>query len=92
LAEQEADFDADSRWALTWFEQNGFAEGDYGVAEQLSKSKNNSVSGLAEAGKVRLLRPAELAADWDPEDEKRGKRSEKRDGYSLTPLDSFLIG
>ena len=33
LAEQEGDFDADSRWALTWFEQYGFAEGEYGVAE-----------------------------------------------------------
>ncbi|MBI5658240.1 MAG: DUF1156 domain-containing protein [Nitrosomonadales bacterium] len=73
LAEQEGDFDADTRWALTWFDQTGFAEGDYGVAEQLSKSKNTSVSGLVEAGilvskagKVRLLRPAELPADWDP--------------------------
>ncbi|MER2602146.1 MAG: hypothetical protein ABTR27_07300, partial [Candidatus Competibacter phosphatis] len=25
LAEQEGDFDADSRWALTWFDQTGFA-------------------------------------------------------------------
>ena len=73
LAEQEGDFDADSRWALTWFEQSGFAEGDYGVAEQLSKSKNTAVAGLVEAGilhskagKVRLLKPAELPADWDP--------------------------
>jgi putative DNA methylase len=73
LAEQEGDFDADSRWALTWFEQTGFAEGDYGVAEQLSKSKNTAVAGLADAGiivskagKVRLLKPAELPADWDP--------------------------
>lgn len=73
LAEQEGDFDADSRWALTWFEQTGFAEGDYGVAEQLSKSKNTAVNGLVEAGilvskagKVRLLKPAELPADWDP--------------------------
>ena len=73
LAEQEGDFDADSRWALTWFEQQGFAEGDYGVAEQLSKSKNTSVAGMVEAGilasragKVRLLRPEELPPDWDP--------------------------
>jgi putative DNA methylase len=73
LAEQEGDFDADSRWALTWFEQSGFAEGEYGVAEQLSKSKNTSVDGMVEAGiieskrgKVRLLRPEELPADWDP--------------------------
>jgi putative DNA methylase len=73
LAEQEGDFDADSRWALTWFEQQGFEEGEYGVAEQLSKSKNTSVDGMVEAGilvshrgKVRLLRPEELPADWDP--------------------------
>jgi putative DNA methylase len=73
LAEQEGDFDPDSRWALTWFEQSGFAEGEYGVAEQLSKSKNTSVAGMVEAGileskrgKVRLLRPEDLPADWDP--------------------------
>jgi len=73
LAEQEGDFDADSRWALAWFEQNGFAEGDYGVAEVLSKAKVTSVAAMAEAGileskrgKVRLLRPEELPAKWDP--------------------------
>ncbi len=78
LASQEGDFDADSRWALTWFEQVGFAEGDYGVAEQLSKSNNTAVAGLVEggillskAGKVRLLKPAELAPDWDPSSDKR---------------------
>ena len=78
LAEQEGDFDADSRWALTWFEQTGFAEGDYGIAEQLSKSKNTSVNGLADAhilvskaGKVRLLKPDELPEDWDPDTDTR---------------------
>jgi putative DNA methylase len=73
LAEQEGDFDADSRWALAWFEHAGFTEGEYGVAETLSTAKNTSVAGLAEAGivassrgKVRLLRADELASDWDP--------------------------
>jgi putative DNA methylase len=73
LAEQEGDFDADTRWALTWFEQVGFDEGEYGVAEQLSKSKNTSVAGMVEAGileskrgRVRLLRPDELPEEWDP--------------------------
>jgi putative DNA methylase len=73
LAEQEGDFDADSRWALTWFGQWGFDEGEYGVAEQLSKAKNTSVAGMVEAGiveskrgRVRLLTPEELPADWDP--------------------------
>ena len=73
LAEQEGDFDADSRWALAWFEQHGFDAGDYGVAETLSKAKNTSVAGMVEAGilrsgagKVRLLRPQELPSGWDP--------------------------
>ncbi|MCG2740518.1 MAG: DUF1156 domain-containing protein [Syntrophaceae bacterium] len=78
LAEQEGDFDADTRYALSWFEQSGFAEGEYGVAETLSKAKNTSVDGMVEAGilaskggKVRLLSPDELPADWDPETDKR---------------------
>ena len=73
LAEQEGDFDADSRWALAWFEQYGFDASDYGIAETLSTAKNTSVSGMLQAGilhsrggKVRLLRPEELPADWDP--------------------------
>ena len=78
LAEQEGDFDADTRWALAWFEQSGFAAGDYGVAETLSTAKNTSVSGMVRAGivrsgagDVRLLRPEELPADWDPERDAR---------------------
>jgi putative DNA methylase len=73
LAEQEGDFDADSRWAVAWFEQNGFAEGDHGIAETLSKAKNTSVAGLANAGildsargRVRPLKPEEFPANWDP--------------------------
>ncbi len=78
LAEQEGEFDTDTRWALAWFDQHGFSEGPYGVAETLSTAKNTSVSGMAEAGiltakagKVRLLRTDELAPDWDPNTEKR---------------------
>ncbi len=77
LALQEGDFDADSRWALAWFEQSGFDAGEYGVAETLSKAKNTSVAGMVEAGilassrgKVRLLPPDELPVDWDPEDDR----------------------
>jgi putative DNA methylase len=72
LAEQEGDFDPDTRWALSWFEQHGFSKGDYGVAETLSKAKNTSISGMVEAGllassrgEVRMLEPSELPADWD---------------------------
>jgi len=78
LSEQEDEFDADTRWAMAWFEQYGFAEGEFGVAETLSKAKNTSVDGMGRAGilakksgKVRLLKPAELLEDWDPLADKR---------------------
>lgn len=67
LTEQEGEFDADTRWALAWFEQFGHNEGPFGDAETLSKAKNTSVNGLvhagileARAGRVRLLRREEL--------------------------------
>lgn len=81
LSEQEGDFDADTRWALVWFEENGFEPGEYGRAEQLSKAKNTSISEMADpktspildakGGKVRLFRPAELEEDWSPESDGR---------------------
>ena len=78
LAEQEAEFDADTRWALAWFEQHGMEEGPFGDAETLSKAKNTAVNGLVEAGivsarggKVRLVRREELPHDWDPATDER---------------------
>ena len=78
LAEQEGEFDADTRWALAWFDQHGFGEGPYGTAETLCTAKNTSVKGMEEAGilvarggKVRLLRSEELAADWNPAADER---------------------
>src|SRR5690606_32447824 len=52
LAEQEGEFDGDTRWAVAWFETHGVAEGPYGTAETLSKAKNTSVQGLVEAGVI----------------------------------------
>ena len=73
LTAQEGEFDTDSRWALAWFDQHGFEAGEYGSAETLATAKNTSVNGMvragiihAQAGRVRLLRPRELPADWDP--------------------------
>jgi len=73
IAEQEGDFDAESRWALAWFEQYGFEEGEFGVAETLSKAKDTSVDAMVDAGilyaakgRVRLLKPAEYPPSWNP--------------------------
>jgi putative DNA methylase len=78
LAEQEGDFDADTRWALAWFEQYGFDEAEYGIAETLSKAKNTSINGMIEAqiikagqGKVNLIKPENLDPDWNPQADSR---------------------
>ena len=73
LAEQEGEFDADSRFALAWFEQHGFYEGEFGVANVLAQAKNTGMDGLVQAGilesgkgRVRLFKPEELPIHWDP--------------------------
>lgn len=77
LAEQEGEYDADTRWCIKWFEQYAHNDGPYGDAETLSKAMAVGVNGLVEAGvvvarggKVRLLRRAELMGghpeSWDP--------------------------
>ena len=78
LAEQEGEFDSDTRWALAWFEQFAFETGAFGMAETLSKAKNTSVAGLVESGfleaksgKVRLLQRPELSTTWDPRKDER---------------------
>jgi putative DNA methylase len=78
LAEQEGDFDADTRWALAWFEQQGHQEGVFGDADILARAKNTAVNGLVDAGiikaksgKVQLVSRPELADDWNPATDKR---------------------
>jgi putative DNA methylase len=74
----EDDFDHDTQFCLAWFEQQGWAAGRFGEADVLARAKGTSVSGLQEAGVVasgagtlRLLRWAELPADWSPEADSR---------------------
>ena len=69
----EDDFDAETQWCLRWFEQHGWAEGVFGEADVLARSKSISVGGLAEAGvvvsgggKVGLRKWVDYPTDWDP--------------------------
>ena len=73
LSEQESDFDANTRWALAWFDECGMEAGPFGKAETLSKAKNTAVNALVYAGfleakgnRVRLLDRSELPGAWDP--------------------------
>jgi putative DNA methylase len=78
LSEQEGDFDPETRFAVTWFEQRGPEDGPFGEADVLARAKNTSVAGMVEAGvlvsragKVRLLRREEMPDDWDPVTDRR---------------------
>lgn len=72
----QGEFDADTRFAITWFEQNGMGMGEYGVADNLARARGISVesvkhAGIVEsaAGKVRLLKRDELDLGWVPEED-----------------------
>lgn len=77
LAEQEGEYDADTRWCIKWFEQFAHNDGPYGDAETLCKAMAVGVNGLqetgvvaAKSGKVRLFKRTELMGGkpetWDP--------------------------
>ncbi|MCZ8242599.1 MAG: DUF1156 domain-containing protein [Microcystis sp. LE19-131.1A] len=71
LTEQEGEFDSDTRWALTWFEQYQFNEGLYGDAETLSKAKNTSIQGMVEAGILEAKAGKVLEIKLIPKDTSR---------------------
>jgi len=77
LAEQEGDYDADTRWSLKWFEQFAHDDGPFGDANTLATAISIGINGLVEtgivqakSGKVRLLQRSELMGGhpetWDP--------------------------
>ncbi len=73
LAEHEGVLDADSRFAVAWFEQLSFDAGAFGQADVLARAKNTSVETVANAGllqsgagKVRLYHWSEMDPGWDP--------------------------
>jgi len=78
LNSEESEFDADTRFALTWFEQFGHNSGPFGDADLLARAKDTTVSGVAQAGvvssrdgKVRLVERMDLPVDWDPAGDNR---------------------
>jgi putative DNA methylase len=73
LSGEEGEFDADTRFAVTWFEQYGHNPGPFGDADTLSKAKNTTVTNVVQSGiaasrdgRLRLVERKELPEDWDP--------------------------
>jgi putative DNA methylase len=78
LSPDSGNFDSDTLFCSTWFDQNGWAAGAFGDADNLSRAKGTSVDGVRDAGivesgagKVRLLKWAEYPAEWDPKKDER---------------------
>jgi len=78
LAQQEGEYDAETRWAIAWFEQSGMSDGKFGDAETLSKAKDTAVDAMRDSGivksgggKVRLLEREALRDDWEPSKQDR---------------------
>ncbi|QRV01769.1 DUF1156 domain-containing protein [Arcanobacterium phocisimile] len=72
LGEQETDFDPDTRFAVKWYRQYGWKQGDSGIADQLARSSDTSIGALerggifeAKGGKARLLSPSQLDGEWN---------------------------
>lgn len=71
-------FDADTNFCLGWFDEVGFGTGAFGNADVLARAKATSVDAVKHAGvlasdggKVRLMKPDEYPADWDPQTDNR---------------------
>jgi putative DNA methylase len=70
---EEAELDADTRFASTWFAQHGYNPAGSGEADGLARAKNTSLGGIqdsgigeARAGKFRLYERSELDPEWTP--------------------------
>ncbi len=77
LAEQEGEYDADTRWCIKWFEQYAHKEAPFGEADVLARAMGVGVNGLektgvvvSKSGKVRLFKRTEFMGGkpetWDP--------------------------
>ena len=78
LTDGSDDFDSDTQFCLSWFDEKGWGAGDFGQADVLAKAKGTSVEGVrkagvveAVAGKVRLLKPTEYPVGWNPREDNR---------------------
>ena len=70
----QGEFDADTRFAINWYELNGMKAGDFGTANSIAQAKGVAVASVqhagiveSQAGKVRILKRSELDPDWEPQ-------------------------
>ncbi len=77
LNDIQGEFDSETRFTITWFEQYGNDKGEYGIANSIAQARGISVesvkhAGIVEsaAGSVRILKRDDLPENWTPEGDK----------------------
>lgn len=70
---EEAELDADTRFAVTWYAQHGYKPGKAGDADGQARAKNTSLSGIetsgvgeARGGEFHLFERSEMDPEWSP--------------------------
>ena len=76
LGEEGGEYDAETSFALAWFEQSGFSVGEFGTAANIANAKGIAVENLTHAGiaqssggKFSLINRESLEEGWDPADD-----------------------
>lgn len=74
LNDLHGEFDAETRFTATWFQQHGFDKGEYGTANSIATARGISVESVkhagivkSSAGSVRIFKRDEIDPEWDPE-------------------------
>lgn len=104
LNEQEGDFDSTTRFAIAWYRQHGYNTGTFGDANNLANARNTTVDTMdrggiltSRAGKVQLIKPSDLSADYDMLTDLHASNWEAlhhlirvMEGEGITPAGEFL--
>ncbi len=78
LTPDSGNFDNDTLFCSSWFDQYGWSTGPFGEADTLSRAKGTTVSGVKQAGviesgggKVKLLKWDDYPDGWNPQTDER---------------------
>ena len=78
LNPDSGNFDNDTLFCSSWFDQFGWSAGPFGEADTLSRAKGTTVDGVKKSGviesgggKVKLMKWEDYPGDWDPKTDHR---------------------
>lgn len=78
LNPDSGNFDNDTLFCSSWFDQYGWSAGPFGEADTLTRAKGTTVDGVKKSGviesgsgKVKLMKWEDYPGDWDPKTDHR---------------------